>query len=135
MLLRPPVTRMGRDTNTGSRNSDGNVPNANWNDGKFYVNWYNADNSNSNLRARVEVSRRKVPRGGLFSLKIREPPGGHFGCFYNFFLQKEIFLFSQYFKLLAQPDEPLADGEHYAELFYRAYFCRRLRERRLDRKC
>ena len=52
---------MGRGTNTGSRNSDGNVPNANWNDGKFYVNWYNADNSNSNLRAREEVSRRKVP--------------------------------------------------------------------------
>jgi len=96
-------------TNTGSRNSDGNVPNANWNDGKFYVNWYNADNSNSNLRARVEVSRRKVPRGGLFSLQIREPPGGHFGCFYNFVLQKKVFLFFQYLKLLAKPDEAFAN--------------------------
>ena len=71
MLPRPLVTWTKRGTNTGSRYADGNVPNANWNDGKFYVNWYNADNSNSNLRARVEVSRRKVPRGGLFSLQIR----------------------------------------------------------------
>jgi hypothetical protein len=44
------------DKLTGSRNSDGNVPNANWNDGKFKVNWYNPRNANSDLRARAEVS-------------------------------------------------------------------------------
>jgi len=39
------------------RFSNGNVPNANWND-KFYVNnGYHLDNANPNLRARVEVSR------------------------------------------------------------------------------
>ena len=43
----------------GSRNSDGNVPNANWNDDKFQVNWNNADNRNDNLRSREEVSRKK----------------------------------------------------------------------------
>ena len=37
----------------------GNVPNANWN-GKFYLdNGYHPDNANPNLRARVEVSRKK----------------------------------------------------------------------------
>lgn len=41
-----------RQTKAGSRNSDGNVPNVNWNDDKFHVNWYNPDNSNDNLRAR-----------------------------------------------------------------------------------
>jgi len=50
---------------TGSRNSDGNVPNANWNDGKFNVNWYNPDNRNSNLRARVAVSPRPI-MGGVY---------------------------------------------------------------------
>lgn len=37
---------------SGSRNSDGNVPNANWNDDKFNVNWYNPTNRNPNLRPR-----------------------------------------------------------------------------------
>jgi hypothetical protein len=43
---------------TGSRNSDGNVPNVNWNSDnrKVYVNWYNPDNCNDNLRSRSEVS-------------------------------------------------------------------------------
>lgn len=45
---------------SGSRNSDGNVPNANWNDGKFRVNWYNLDNSNSDNGIRSEVSE-KIP--------------------------------------------------------------------------
>ena len=40
----------------GSRNSNGNVPNVNWNDDKLNVNWYNPDNANSNIRARAEVS-------------------------------------------------------------------------------
>lgn len=43
----------------GSRNSDGNVPNANWNDDKFQVNWNNADNRNDNLRSREEVSHKR----------------------------------------------------------------------------
>ena len=39
-------------TARGSRNADGNVPNANWNDAKFKVNWNNADNADENLRVR-----------------------------------------------------------------------------------
>jgi hypothetical protein len=39
-----------------SRDSDGNVVNVNWNDDKLNINWYNVDNCNDNLRARVEVS-------------------------------------------------------------------------------
>src|SRR3989344_8285191 len=131
---RPPVTWTECGTNTGSRNSDGNVPNCNWNDGKFYVNAYNADNSNSNLRAREEVSRRKVPCGGLFSLHIREPSGSHFRSLYNFILQKKVFIFLYYLKLLTQPNEALADCQCYAELFYWAYFCRRPRQRGFDRQ-
>ena len=42
-----------------SRNSDGNVPNVNWNDDKLQVNWYNSDNANDNLRVREEVSQKK----------------------------------------------------------------------------
>jgi len=41
---------------TGSRNSNDNVPNANWNDSKFHINWYNPDNANDNIRSRSEVS-------------------------------------------------------------------------------
>lgn len=40
----------------GSRYSDGNVPNVNWNDSKMKVNWYHPDNANGNLRSRAEVS-------------------------------------------------------------------------------
>ena len=125
---------MGCGTNTCSRYSDGNVPNCNWNNGKFYVNTYNPGNSNSNLRARVEVSRRKVPCGGLFSLHIREPSGCHFRSLYNFILQKKVFIFLYYLKLLTQPNEALADCQCYAELFYWAYFCRRPRQRGFDRQ-
>jgi hypothetical protein len=50
----------GIKQNSGSRNSDGNVPNVNFNDDKVNVNWYNSSNANSNLRARsVEVSSKK----------------------------------------------------------------------------
>ena len=37
-----------------SRNSDGNVPNVNWNSDnrKLHVNWYNPDDANGHLRAR-----------------------------------------------------------------------------------
>ena len=44
---------------SGSRNSDGNVPNVNWNDDKLNVNWYNVDNANDNLRAREVASSKK----------------------------------------------------------------------------
>jgi hypothetical protein len=62
----------------GSRNSDGNVPNVNWNDDKLNVNWTNADNRDANLRARVEVSGLGLLFWGLFSLQIYKPAVGHF---------------------------------------------------------
>jgi hypothetical protein len=42
-----------------SRYSDGNVPNANWNDAnrKVQVNWNNVDNRNPSNGPRAEVSR------------------------------------------------------------------------------
>ena len=48
---------------SGSRYSDGNVPNVNWNsyNGKLNVNWYNPGNANSNLRSRSEVSKKEIP--------------------------------------------------------------------------
>ena len=50
----------------GSRNSDGNVPNVNWND-KLKVNWYNPDNANDVLRSREAVSGEKsLLSGALF---------------------------------------------------------------------
>jgi len=59
-----------------SRNFDGNVPNVNWNDDKLNVNWYNPDNANDSLRARVRsfINRNPVCAGFLcrdmFSLDI-----------------------------------------------------------------
>jgi len=47
----------GSDNISGSCNSNGNVPNVNFNDDKVNVNYYNPDKSNENLRARSEVSR------------------------------------------------------------------------------
>ena len=49
--------RMELGNITGSRNSDGNVPNVNFNSDnrKVYVNCYNLDNANGNLRSRSEV--------------------------------------------------------------------------------
>lgn len=49
------------DKLTGSRNSDGNVSNVNWNNDKLKVNWNNPDNSNDNLRAREVVSSQRNP--------------------------------------------------------------------------
>lgn len=48
---------------SGSRYSDGNVPNVNWNsyNGKLNVNRYSPGNANSNLRARSEVSKKRNP--------------------------------------------------------------------------
>jgi len=47
----------GARQNTCSRNSDGNVPNVNWNDGKLNVDWNHPDDANGNLRSRAEVSK------------------------------------------------------------------------------
>jgi len=57
------------DNLTGSRNSDGNVPNVNWNpdNRKLKVNWYNPGNANDNLRAREVVSDKEaLLRQGFF---------------------------------------------------------------------
>jgi hypothetical protein len=45
----------------GSRNSDGNVPNSNWNDGQAKLNWYNTGNRNEDLCGREEVFHNKEP--------------------------------------------------------------------------
>lgn len=59
---------MKLDNILGSRNSDGNVPNVNWNgdNRKLHVNWYNVDNRNDNLRARAEVSGEGLSHEGSF---------------------------------------------------------------------
>ncbi len=57
---------------TGSRYSNGNVPNVNWNDDKLNVNWYNPDNANDDLRSREEVSKQKKLRKGGASLQKGE---------------------------------------------------------------
>ncbi len=62
--------------NHGSRNPDGNVLKANWNDDKFKVNWWNPNDANSNIRGRVEVSggaRRRAPP----TLEVLEPTIHH----------------------------------------------------------
>ncbi|MFH1170376.1 MAG: hypothetical protein V1704_02355 [Candidatus Vogelbacteria bacterium] len=53
---------------SGSRDSDGNVPDVNWNrdNRKLYVNSHNPRNRNANLRARQEVSRNKESIVGSF---------------------------------------------------------------------
>jgi len=59
-FVKKPIGGMdGTGQNTRSRNSDGNVPNVNWNDGKLNVNWNYADNANDNLRSRAEVSMKR----------------------------------------------------------------------------
>lgn len=68
----------GSGQHTGSRNSDSNVPNVNWNpdNRKVYVNWYNPDNRNDNLRTRAEVS--TIERGPHSPLSRCVPkPSGH----------------------------------------------------------
>ena len=54
----------------GSRNADGNVPNANWNDGKFQINWFNTDNRNDNLRPREEISHNRGLLWPFFVLSL-----------------------------------------------------------------
>ena len=44
---------------TGSRCSDGDAPNVNWNDGKMKVNWNYSDNRNDNLRSRQKFLKKK----------------------------------------------------------------------------
>lgn len=68
LIERLSVKRMKPDKLTGSRYSDGNVPNVNWDEnyGKLHVNRYNPDNANDNLRARVEVSKKEIPHNAGF---------------------------------------------------------------------
>ncbi len=47
--------------NVGSRNSDGNVVDVNWNDDKANVNWYNPDNADDNLRFREKFQKKRTP--------------------------------------------------------------------------
>ncbi|HCX27692.1 MAG TPA: hypothetical protein DHI91_00955, partial [Candidatus Portnoybacteria bacterium] len=54
------------DKLTGSRYSDGNVPNVNWNDGKLNVNWYNPDKADPNLRSRQKFPKKKSRISGAF---------------------------------------------------------------------
>jgi hypothetical protein len=60
------VKRTKSGKSTGSRNSDGNVPNVNWNDGKLKVNYYNPDNANGNLRSRQKFQKRNPRHLGVF---------------------------------------------------------------------
>lgn len=55
---------------TGSRDSDGNVPNVNWNSDKLNLNWYHPQNVNPNLRARAIVSGKRSIMLLLFCLYI-----------------------------------------------------------------
>lgn len=57
-----------------SRNSDGNIPNTNWNDDKLYVNWYNPQNANPNLRARSEVSKKRAMPALFFPSSLSSRP-------------------------------------------------------------
>lgn len=69
-----------RSQRDGSRNSDGNVLNVNWNsdDQKVQVNWYNLDNSDSKYGLRSEVSATKPCLiDGVLS-EIFDPPIRHF---------------------------------------------------------
>ncbi len=72
---------MESDNISGSRNSNGNVPNVNWNDDKMNVNWYNPDNYNGSFRARAEVSKQEAPLFGLFVCQKLVPARCHFGNF------------------------------------------------------
>ena len=60
---------MEADKISGSRYSNGNVPNVNFNNDKVSVNYYNPDNYNENLRARAEVSRQEAPYSGFLFVK------------------------------------------------------------------
>ena len=64
---------MKQGTLGGSRNTDGNVPNVNFNNSKVNINWYNPDNANDNLRTREIVSKiKKEPSAtGLLSYSRR----------------------------------------------------------------
>lgn len=94
---------------TGSRYSDGNVPNVNWNDGKMNVNWYNPGNANDNLRARSEVSKKKSLPRDFFVIGIRDqtvyPIGGVSGNVLQGRFYADIFFLFDYIKLMGDPYE------------------------------
>lgn len=85
LFYRSPVIWMATGNFSGSRNSDGNVPNVNWYDDKLKVNWINPDNSNSNWRSREVVSEEDPDNFGVIFfcvlLKIFNPTIGHFRDF------------------------------------------------------
>ena len=55
------------------------MPKVNWNEGKFYVNYYDPRNANPYLRARAEVSiKEKEPLPELFFRDIAFPACSHF---------------------------------------------------------
>jgi hypothetical protein len=70
---------------TGSRNSDGNVPNVYWNDDKLRVNYNTSDNRNPNWRSREVVSEEGPEHIGAISFdylfEIFYPAISHFGNF------------------------------------------------------
>ena len=78
--------RIGGDTDKnrqkyGSRNSDGNVPNANWND-EFGVGWYYVGDRDDSLRPREEVSHQRGHGSGSFGVND----------FIQLFISLEIFM-------------------------------------------
>ena len=70
---------------TGSRYSDGNVPNVNWNsnNSEMNVNWYNPGNANDNLCSREKFLKKKSRNYGisLIIFKIFYPAVRHSGNF------------------------------------------------------
>lgn len=65
-IKRLSVNQMESDKETGSRYSDGNVPNVNWNDNdEMNVNRYNPDNRNDNLRSREKFQKRNPVKSGF----------------------------------------------------------------------
>ena len=72
------VKRGNMVENDGSRNSDGDVPNVNWNDDKLKVNWNRTSNSNDNLRSRSEVSYKNTILCMVFLFGMTFPTKRHF---------------------------------------------------------
>jgi len=87
-----------------SRNSNGNVPNVYCNSGKVYVNWYNPQNVNANIRTRAEVPRtgRLTPR---FRFNICNPTIRHLGYFFQVFREREVRVPFYDFRFINNPHE------------------------------
>ena len=83
---------------------DGSVANVNWNDGKLYVNWYNRDNANDNLRSR-EVVLPKTRSSGSLVNAVSYPAVQHFRDFLKFGFNSHIPILLNYIKLPHKPDQ------------------------------